>query len=171
MQLNIATFGEVFYSWHPWHGLRVQIVEEISRGGQRFLRCRLDGSGSDRMVELPAWMFDRVSCCRMILKETAVVEVNVLRVLQGLLRSTRPQASSNTLHNLHTPLFHQEMPMPTRTKKHVLEEKLNLFSPKTPRPYGINLPMGVRSKTLTLLGRLLVSHRHVHLDREVKDER
>src|ERR1700754_2903177 len=54
---------ELLYPWHPWSGRLVHVHEALSKGTHIF-RCSLSGSSSDRLLEVPAWMFDRcVSGC------------------------------------------------------------------------------------------------------------
>lgn len=49
---------ELLYPWHPWSGQFVHVHEALAKGTAIF-RCSLSGASSDRLVEVPAWMFDR----------------------------------------------------------------------------------------------------------------
>jgi len=49
---------ELLYPWHPWCGQLVHVHEALAKGTDIF-RCSLSGSSSDRLLEVPAWMFDR----------------------------------------------------------------------------------------------------------------
>jgi len=54
---------ELLYPWHPWLGRLVHVHEALSKGTHIF-RCSLSGASSDRLLEVPSWMFDRsVSGC------------------------------------------------------------------------------------------------------------
>lgn len=49
---------ELLYPWHPWPGRFVHVHEALCKRTHIF-RCSLSGSSSDRLLEVPAWMFDR----------------------------------------------------------------------------------------------------------------
>ena len=49
---------ELLYPWHPWSGRFVHVHEALSKGTHIF-RSSLSGSSCDRLLEVPAWMFDR----------------------------------------------------------------------------------------------------------------
>lgn len=49
---------ELLYRWHPWSGQFVHVHETLAKGMTIF-HCSLSGASSDRLVEVPAWMFDR----------------------------------------------------------------------------------------------------------------
>jgi hypothetical protein len=49
---------ELFYLWHPWFGQLVHVHEALAKGRDIF-RCSLSGASFDRLLEVPAWMFDR----------------------------------------------------------------------------------------------------------------
>src|ERR1700722_4442465 len=57
--------GEVHYPWHPWFGNRVEVLEFVNRSDRSVARCRREGDESGRALELPRWMLDRTSCCRL----------------------------------------------------------------------------------------------------------
>jgi hypothetical protein len=42
--------------------MRVAIHEAIDKADGVVFRCSLSGSGADRWLEVPAWMFDRARC-------------------------------------------------------------------------------------------------------------
>ncbi|UFX12745.1 hypothetical protein [Sinorhizobium meliloti] len=50
--------GSRAFPWHPWSGQFVHVHEALAKGTAIF-RCSLSGASSDRLVEVPAWMFDR----------------------------------------------------------------------------------------------------------------
>ena len=52
---------EVLYRHHPWFGRRVCIHGTVDKDGYVVFRCTLDGSQTDRWLEVPAWMFDRTA--------------------------------------------------------------------------------------------------------------
>ena len=51
---------ELLYRWHPWAGRSVHVHEVIEKAGWVAFRCSLTGIASDRRLEVPVWMFDRV---------------------------------------------------------------------------------------------------------------
>jgi hypothetical protein len=59
-------FRELLYPWHPWFGLRIGVHEVIEKSEDVVFRCSLSGSDADRWLEVPAWMFDRLTCARLI---------------------------------------------------------------------------------------------------------
>ena len=76
---------EVVYPWHPWFALAVWSHGEVAKN-EALLRCSLQAESSVRTLEIPQWMFHRVSCCRMQLESQPVVGAANLRALQQLLR-------------------------------------------------------------------------------------
>ena len=76
---------EVLYRWHPWFGRVVAVHEVIERAAGRVVRCRLTEAGSDRWLELPAWMLDRAACAPMRMTAQPRVDVGALAALQALL--------------------------------------------------------------------------------------
>ncbi len=83
------------YPWHPWCGLQVAVHEATTRADGIAFRCTLTGSGGDRWLEVPAWMFDRATCPDQA-RLTAMPSVSLiaLTALAKLLR----QASSSAPH-------------------------------------------------------------------------
>jgi hypothetical protein len=49
---------ELLYPWHPWFGEHVHVHAALAKRVDIF-RCSLSGVPSDRLLEVPAWMFDR----------------------------------------------------------------------------------------------------------------
>jgi hypothetical protein len=76
---------EVRYPWHPWFGRVVCVYEVIEKAADVIVRCHLDEAGSDRWLELPAWMLDRAACVLMRVAAQARVDVASLAALQALL--------------------------------------------------------------------------------------
>ena len=84
---------ELLYPWHPWCGLQVAVHEAITRADGVAFRCTLTGSGGDRWLEVPAWMFDRVTCpdqTRLTAQPTVILIA--LSALAELVRSTSSSA-------------------------------------------------------------------------------
>jgi hypothetical protein len=75
----------VRYRWHPWFGRVVTVHEVIERAAGRVVRCRLAEAGSDRWLELPAWMLDRAACVPMRMAAQPRVDMGSLATLQALL--------------------------------------------------------------------------------------
>ena len=57
-----VVFRELLYYWHPWFGMRVAIHGAVDNSDGVVFCCTLSGSGADRWLEVPAWMFDRARC-------------------------------------------------------------------------------------------------------------
>jgi len=84
---------EVLYRLHPWFGRHVFVHEVVNRAAaSSVFRCTLDGSESERHLEIPAWMFDRAACAgdgRFALDPFVSLEaLNVLSVLLNQLLKT-----------------------------------------------------------------------------------
>lgn len=93
-------FREVLYPWHPWFGVQVGVHESIDKSDIIVFRCSLSGSGTDRWLEVPAWMFDRSACARMREGDDAHTDLAALGALAALLRQVLSGrlASSNAPH-------------------------------------------------------------------------
>ena len=63
---HVTDRREVLYPWHPWFGRSVYVHYAIDKPGDAVFRCNLTGRRSDRLLEVPIWMFDRAACasCR-----------------------------------------------------------------------------------------------------------
>jgi hypothetical protein len=77
----------VLYPWHPWAGHIVHIHEVIEKAAGNVVRCSHDGA-SDRLLELPLWMFDRAYCAPMRSETRPQVDVTALQALRALLDGT-----------------------------------------------------------------------------------
>jgi dTDP-4-dehydrorhamnose reductase len=89
---------ELLYPWHPWFGLQVAIHEAVEKADGVVFRCTMSGSGADRWLEVPAWMFERAACPEQIrLVTEPVVKITALSALADLLRQVLKdqRASSN----------------------------------------------------------------------------
>src|SRR5690606_5314293 len=82
---------ELLYPWHPWSG-RLVHVHEVLVKGEAVFRCSLSGAFSDRLIEVPAWMFDRSlsGCWRVML--VPYVELANLHALTKLLEDASPSS-------------------------------------------------------------------------------
>jgi hypothetical protein len=88
------------YPWHPWFGMQVAIHEVVDKADGAVFRCTLSGSRSDRGLEVPAWMFDRLCCPdRVHLTEAPFVSAGALEALSAVLgmASKASLSSSNPL--------------------------------------------------------------------------
>ncbi len=83
-----TTQRELLYPWHPWAGHQVHIHKVIDKNDATVFRCSLSGRASDRWLEVPAWMFDRVSSARWQITAAPYVEFAALGALAVLLRDT-----------------------------------------------------------------------------------
>jgi len=77
---------EVLYRRHPWFGRLVHVHQMIDKPGEAVFRCNLTDCRSDRLLEVPIWMFDRAACaaCRRV--AMAHVDLDTLTVLVELVR-------------------------------------------------------------------------------------
>ena len=76
---------ELLYRWHPWVGRRVYVHEVIEKAGWLAFRCSLTGIASDRRLEVPVWMFDRVGDQYWQVRTAPVASVAALGALAALL--------------------------------------------------------------------------------------
>lgn len=93
-------FRVLLYPWHPWFGMQVAIHEVVDKADGAVYRCTLSGSRSDRGLEVPAWMFDRLCCPdRVHLTEAPFVSAGALEALSAVLgmASKASLSSSNPL--------------------------------------------------------------------------
>src|SRR5918996_2280186 len=75
----------LLYPWHPWAGRSVHVHEVIEKAGWTAFRCSLTGVASDRLLEVPVWMFDRVAGQRCQVQAAPVASVAALGALAALL--------------------------------------------------------------------------------------
>jgi hypothetical protein len=97
-----TVFRELLYHWHPWFGMRVAIHEAVDKADGVVFRCTLSGSAADRLLEVPAWMFERARCLDSPrLTASPFVSMEALSVLSDLLRQALkpPLSSSNAPHS------------------------------------------------------------------------
>jgi hypothetical protein len=80
--------------------MQVAIHEVVDKADGAVFRCTLSGSRSDRGLEVPAWMFDRLCCPdRVHLTEAPFVSAGALEALSAVLgmASKASLSSSNPL--------------------------------------------------------------------------
>ena len=97
-----TVFRELLYHWHPWFGMRVAIHGAVDKADGVVFCCTLSGSGADRWLEVPAWMFDRARCLDSPrLTASPFVSMDALSVLSDLLRQALklPLSSSTAAHS------------------------------------------------------------------------
>ena len=85
---------EVLYPWHPWAGHHVHIHEVVGRASGEVFRCSSAGSTSDRWLEIPAWMFDRVICGTLHIGAAPYVDIAALSALARLLHMAKAISAS-----------------------------------------------------------------------------
>src|SRR5258707_3280059 len=77
---------EVLYRYHPWFGRQVYVHGTVDKADEVAFRCSLDGSQTDRWLEVPAWMFDRTACPEAeLLAARPFVSITALAALSALL--------------------------------------------------------------------------------------
>ena len=86
---HVTERREVLYLWHPWFGLTVHIHQVVEKGLTGTLRCSVDGAGSGRWLELPAWMFDRAICLPITVASSPRAHLAALESLRKLLIELR----------------------------------------------------------------------------------
>jgi hypothetical protein len=79
---------EVRYAWHPWHDRVVAIHQAFTRSGCALFRCSIEENLETRLLEIPQWMFDPATCCRMRLAAVPTVTCKALVDLKTLLQGT-----------------------------------------------------------------------------------
>ena len=86
---HVTERRDVLYPWHPWFGLTVHIHQVVEKGLTGTLRCSVDGVGSGRWLELPAWMFDRAICLPITVASSPRAHLAALESLRKLLIELR----------------------------------------------------------------------------------
>ena len=86
---HVTERRDVLYPWHPWFGLTVHIRQVVEKGLTGTLRCSVDGVGSGRWLELPAWMFDRAICLPITVASSPRAHLAALESLRKLLIELR----------------------------------------------------------------------------------
>ena len=76
--------------------------------GQGLCRCHRDLGGRVQRLEIPQWMLDRPTCCRMHIDEVSVVSCEALRDLKLLLGHTLPDGSEDLLQAQHRSFCKEE---------------------------------------------------------------
>ena len=145
-------FRVLVYPWHPWFGMQVAIHEAVDKADGAVYRCTLSGSRSDRGLEVPAWMFDRLCYPdRVHLTEAPFVSAGALEALSAVLgmASKASLSSSNPRFLAHPTSLAtrtRESAMPQRTATRSSEGRQG--SHPTHRQwdlFGANLPDSVVS--------------------------
>ena len=95
---------EVHYPWHPWHDRVVAIHQSFTRNGCALFRCSIEENLEARLLEIPQWMFDPSTCCRMRLTTVPTVSSQALLDLKPLLQCALP-GSDVVLQALHRSLL------------------------------------------------------------------
>lgn len=87
---------EVLYRLHPWAGSEVFVHAVIDKADGVVFRCTLDGSETERFLEIPSWMFDRAACARGgSLTAEPFVSMEALNALSALLDLAVKSAASS----------------------------------------------------------------------------
>jgi hypothetical protein len=105
----------VLYRWHPWHGRSVSVAGMTVRAGTAILRCRTEDD-SGRSFEVPEWMFDAATCCRIRLASAPIVTYAALRAVRELVeaaeriparpvRQTELPTTEGATHAIDEPAF------------------------------------------------------------------
>ena len=87
---------ELLYPWHPWSGRLVHVHEALSKGTHIF-RCSLSGASSDRLLEVPSWMFDRSVSGTWRSLSVPHVDLASLHILARLLKDADASSQSSVM--------------------------------------------------------------------------
>src|SRR5262249_2124550 len=72
---------------HPWFGRTVAVYEVFIKRGQSLSRCGLEEERNGRSVEIPTWMLEPATCCRLRTMAMPTVSCDALLALKALLRT------------------------------------------------------------------------------------
>ena len=88
-QLNThnTEWRNVYYPWHPWRGRTVAVYEVFIKRGQSLSLCGLEEERLRPSVEIPTWMLDPATCCRLRMMPNPTVSCDALLELQALLQT------------------------------------------------------------------------------------
>ena|SRR5664279_2425153 len=134
---------EVRYPWHPWHDRVVAIHQSFTRNGRALFRCSIEENLEVRLLEIPQWMFDPATCCRMRLAAVPTVSCKALLDLKSLLQGTLLPESDVVLEAEHRCLLLQEVLM-RRSLNRQRVAQLKLFHPRHQSPAWQGLPREIR---------------------------
>ena len=93
---HIRHFREIVYGWHPWHGRRVQVHANRVKRGQPVAYCSLEDVPTCRVLEVPLWMLDVATCCKIRLSRPGFASVPFLRELKEILQSAQARVWDHT---------------------------------------------------------------------------
>jgi hypothetical protein len=173
-----TVFRELLYHWHPWFGMRVAIHGAVDKADGVVFCCTLSGSGADRWLEVPAWMFDRARCLDSPrLTASPFVSMDALSALQAL---KLPLSSSNAgilahpdplttrigerLMTMRSPVQPPAMPAERRRlQQSDRSQQIDLFDGVTPTqtPAWRDLPQETRDTLTGLMARLILEHAQI----------
>ena len=91
------------YAWHPWFGRPVWIHRTLVKSGRPVYRCSLEENQEAPLIEIPQWMFEPDSCCRVRSGEKPVVDLSALLDLKLLLQRARLPACDPVVKAQHHP--------------------------------------------------------------------
>jgi len=91
------------YAWHPWFRRTVWIHGTLIKGGRPVHRCSLEEKQEAQLTEIPQWMFEPDTCCRVRRGEKPVVDLAALLDLRLLLQRARSPACDPVVKAQHHP--------------------------------------------------------------------
>jgi hypothetical protein len=92
---HIRDLREICYSWHPWHGRAVWVHATLVKRGRAVAHCSLEDIQTSRVLEVPLWMLDVVSCCKTRVSQPGFASAQSLRELKEVLQSAPPRAHAH----------------------------------------------------------------------------
>ena len=93
---HIRDFREIVYGWHPWHGRTVQVHANLVKRGRPVAYCSLEDVPTCRVLEVPLWMLDVATCCKIRLSRPGFANVQFLRELKEVLQSAQARVRDHT---------------------------------------------------------------------------
>jgi len=97
---HITEQRSILYRWHPWHGRTVLVVGAVSKGAIASFRCCLEEQDS-RSLEVPQWMFDAATCCRLRQAAAPMVTCAALREVRALIEAVQRHTVGSMLQAEH----------------------------------------------------------------------
>jgi len=168
---HIRDVREICYGWHPWHGRRVQVRASLVKRGRPVAYCSLEDVPTCRVLEVPLWMLDVVTCCQTRLSQPGLASVQSLRELKEVLQSAQARVRDHTAppETQHRYLLEAGGAMvislvPRRSSQ------LPLLARPQNNPHWTDLSSEAQRKIVRLLAQVLRQHREKRAEAELAKE-
>ena len=93
------------YPWHPWFGRTVAVYEVFIKRGQSLSLCGFEEERHGRSVEIPTWMLEPATCCRLRMMAVPTVSCDALLELKALLQAALRPTIDVVLQAQHRPVL------------------------------------------------------------------